>query len=240
MHSEKAKQVKFFYDNLKFPGNYTLSQLENYRYPIENQFLAFLENNLTNAKNVLDLGCGTGLVTNLFALRNKSINFTGIDFSTSIDFAKKFSKSHSIKNIHFEKCDILSYKANKKFDIVLCQGVLHHIPDIDNAVENIKKLVSDDGKIILGLYHPMGKFLKKIIKINYDNNMLYKDQELHPYETAFTKRSVKKLFKNYTVTSTYPKKFASLHGLLHSKNGGLCIYTLQKNPIHKKIKNSTF
>jgi hypothetical protein len=52
------------------------------------------------------------------------------------------------------------------------------------------------GKLILGVYHPWGKLVKKLFNINYKNNILYQDQECHPYETAFTISQVKKLFPN--------------------------------------------
>lgn len=225
---EIATQVKHFYDDINFPGRYSLQQLYNYKELIENPILAYIEKNTKDAKNVLDVGCGTGLIANLLALRNKSLSITGIDFSKSVHYAKEFSDINNINNVNFKKSDILTYKSQTKFDVLICQGVLHHIPDLDNAIKNIDKLIADDGVIILGLYHPMGKVMKKIIKINYRNEILYKDQELHPYEVGYTKKEVKKLFKNFVMVNHYPKRFLNLHSLLTSRNGGLCVYTLRR------------
>ena len=228
LQQKKAKQVKNFYNNINFPGAYTINALLDYGYPIENKFLAFIEKHIKNCNLILDAGCGTGLTTNLFALRNRSSHFVGIDFSSSINYAKTFAAKNSIDNVEFEKQDIIKYNTQNKFDVVVCQGVLHHIPDVSNAVENIVQLLNHDGKIIIGLYHPMGKILKKITKINYKSKILYQDQENHPYETTWTKSKIMEQFKNFNIVDQYPKSFVGLRSLLDSKNGGLCMYVLEK------------
>jgi 2-polyprenyl-3-methyl-5-hydroxy-6-metoxy-1,4-benzoquinol methylase len=228
LQQQLASQVQKFYNNINFPGKYTVDDLLDYGDPIENKFLAFIEKHIQNCDLVLDAGCGTGLTTNLFAVRNDDCNFVGVDFSLSITYAKDFAKKHSIHNVDFKKQDLVKYKSLKKFDAIICQGVLHHIPDINMAIDNMKSLLNDDGKIILGLYHPMGKLLKKIVKINYKSDILYKDQEQHPYETAWTKNDVAQRFPDFTVVDQYPKSFIGLRSFLDSTNGGLCMYVLKK------------
>lgn len=217
-----------------------------YKEPIQNKYLRYIEQQVTSykPKKVLDLGCGTGLVTNLLGIRNKSVEFTGIDFSyNSINFAKNFAEIHHLTNVNFQYENILTYSNQERYDIILCQGVLHHIKDIQQAKENIDLLLNDDGWIILGLYHPAGKVMKKIVTINYKSRLLYHDQENNPYETNWTSKKVEREFSKFEIIKKYPKTLIGLRSLINSRNGGLCMYTLRKKNLNdqllmKKIKES--
>jgi 2-polyprenyl-3-methyl-5-hydroxy-6-metoxy-1,4-benzoquinol methylase len=188
---------------------------------------------MQNGQSVLDIGCGTGLITNLFAQRYHNSQFCAIDFSDAIDYAKHFSKQHSIRNVKFLKQDILTWKTEQTFDVVICQGVLHHIRSYTDAVERIKRLAKPGGMIIVGLYHPWGKILKKIININYGNEILRQDQEQNVYETAFSCRQSQNLFSGFELVASYPTVapvISHVMALINSKSGGLVTY-IWKNSV---------
>ena len=109
--------VKEFYDDLCFPGNYAIDDLQNYGNPIKNQYLELINKEILDGMTILDAGCGTGLISNLFALRNKNCNVTGVDFSNAVDYAEKFANDNNIDNVTFLKEDIATYTTNKKFDL---------------------------------------------------------------------------------------------------------------------------
>lgn len=221
--------IKKFYDLNQFPGSYTIDNLLAYGTPIENKYLSLIEKYIGPNQTVLDAGCGTGLISNLFALRNLSSRFVGVDFANSIDYADKFAKINGIKNVKFIKKDLLKYTNNKKFDMVICQGVLHHIVDYKTALNNLLSLIKPGGRMILGLYHPGGKWLKKFIKINYNSEILYKDQELNPMELSFTKKQLEELIPNWKIVSASPSFLGSLYipAVFNSSNGGLVVYVLE-------------
>lgn len=103
-------------------------------------------------KNVLDAGCGAGM--QFFDYVFSGANVTGIDQSTkSISFIK-------------QQCEQLNYSANLiigdiektnfsdgKFDYVFSIGVLHHTPNILNALKEFKRLTKPNGEIRILLYH---------------------------------------------------------------------------------------
>lgn len=78
--------------------------------------LAYL--NLTNAKTVLDYGCGKGFLVH--ALRNYGVNAIGYDIS---EFAVK--NAHGAAN-----GNIFNTIPKGQFDAVLCIDVLEHIPEV--------------------------------------------------------------------------------------------------------------
>ena len=223
--------VKDFYSCLKFPGTYRLEDIEFYNEYLCNRYLQVYDDAVKNSKRVLDVGCGSGFIINLLAYRNPNVNFYAIDFCDSINYAIEFSRKHNISNITYYKENFLNFASDKKFDTVISNGVLHHIPEYKKAIENIKNLSSRDSKIVIGIYNKYGKIFKKFKKIKYTNYVLEQDQECVPYEQSFSDQEFKKLFPEYNIKSIMPSisnKLVDVVNLLNYKNGGLTLYTIQK------------
>jgi cyclopropane fatty-acyl-phospholipid synthase-like methyltransferase len=224
-------KVKEFYDDLCFPGNYAIDDLQSYGDSIENQYLELINKEILDGMTILDAGCGTGLISNLFALRNKNCNVIGVDFSNAVNYAEKFAKDNNINNVTFLKEDIATYTTNKKFDLIICQGVLHHIPEYQTVLEKLLDRITNNGKMILGLYHPFGRLTKKFVDIDYKSNILYKDQELNPYSLTFTYNQVKKMIPGWKINQCTPKLLNSVSAaaLFNYRNGGLVTYILERD-----------
>ena len=233
-----TQQIKQFYNCIGFPGKYTMDQLLKYGDPVENPYLHIIESQINSNQKILDAGCGTGLTTNLFSIRHPTCEFVGVDFSDSVDWAKSFGKQHSIANAKFIKQDLLDIDFNESFDIVICQGVLHHVPKYETVLSTLKQLVNPGGKLILGLYHPAGKIVKKFLDIDYKSSILFQDQELNPFELSFTFNQVCELTREFDFKQAYPRLLNnfSIPALFNYKNGGLITYIFEKNydKLHQK------
>lgn len=222
--------IKQFYSRNPFPGPYTWNQISNYRYPPDNRYLKIIDNYLHNGQNVLDVGCGTGLITNLFASRYTS-KFTGIDFSDGIDYATQFAVDNQLSNTKFIKQDFFDFSVETKYDIIICQSFITHVPDYQHAVERLKLLLDKDGILLLGVYNSYGKILKKLFNINYKNNRLKLDQESNPFEISFDHQEVLEMCKDLELIAVTPvihKKLIGLSGFINSINGGLTMYVFGK------------
>jgi 2-polyprenyl-3-methyl-5-hydroxy-6-metoxy-1,4-benzoquinol methylase len=217
--------VQEFYNQVNFPGPYQIEQLKS----ISNRYLMLIDNALQNGQTVLDVGCGTGLITNLFALKYPDSQFTAMDFASGIEFGKKFAKDNNITNIQFCRENFLETTINNKYDVVICQGVLHHIPDANQALATLKKLSKNT--LILGLYHPWGKQAKKWFDIDYGNEILRLDQEEHPYETSYTCSQVKRMLPEFNLINSYPSSInivSHIESLFNYRNGGLITYIFER------------
>lgn len=87
---------------------------------------------------ILDFGCAAGHYYNSIKRLNKNISYTGFDVTKEyIDFAKKFFLKN--ENVFFDIQSVfkLNKKYFKKFDIVFCCNVLHHLPSIDLPLKNL-------------------------------------------------------------------------------------------------------
>jgi len=226
-----ASQVQNFYSEIKFPGLYSLDDLNFYRDSIHNNFLSVYNDGVQGCSQVLDVGCGTGFITNLLAIKNSKIKFDAVDFSDSIDYARRFGVKNKIKNVNYFKEDFFNFYSEQKYDCIVCNGVIHHMPDYKIAIEKIKNMIKPNGKLILGVYNSYGKTVKKLVPVKYRSELLRTDQEDVPYEVSFTNDEFLNYFPEFTVNVIYPSisnHFVDMRNLLNYKNGGLTIYNLTK------------
>lgn len=228
IYSTTEDRIREFYSKIRFPGPYTLQDLEFYDKEIINPYLKIYDNAVNGCSSVLDIGCGSGLITNILARRHPNTVFTAIDFSDSIDYAREFTKKNRTKNIIYYKQDFLTWTPTHNYDLIICNGVLHHIPRYTEALDKIKNI---SNRIAIGLYNPYGKMMKKIFPIKYKNEILYLDQEKCPFELSFTNNEVIQMFNDYEAVDIYPSvnnHLVDLFNILNYANGGLTLYFLEK------------
>lgn len=85
---------------------------------------------------VLDVGCGTGIVHDLYP----NLDIFGIDVSSGM--LKHHKGDHwlaSATDIPF---------ADNMFDSVVCRSVLHHIPETEKALSEIKRVLKPNGRFV--------------------------------------------------------------------------------------------
>jgi 2-polyprenyl-3-methyl-5-hydroxy-6-metoxy-1,4-benzoquinol methylase len=170
-----------------------------------------ISKNIKNTESVLDVGCGNGRLIDIIG--NKKINYLGIDNCSKI--IKIAKKNYPEKK--FKTADILDLGSLKElnFDYVFLNAVLHHIPGKKLRIQALKQLknkINKDGKIIITVWNLWNgnskkNFKKLIIKFFFlkllkKNNMDFGDiifpgfkNKSKRYYHAFTKRSLKKIFK---------------------------------------------
>ena len=219
-----SDKVKKFYDKNPFPGPYTAQSIK--AYTGQNRYIAFITKSIMHSRKILDAGCGTGFIVNYLAQTFPTKNFTGVDFADSIDYAVKIKEELNRPNLKFIKADLTKFETDDCFDTIICQGVLHHIPDYIQTLAKLQNMLQGGGKFIIGLYHPWGKILQRLLPNDYATQTLEIDQEQHPYELSFYSRDVKKMFKDYQFVDSHPGIFWNW------RNGGLTTYVFRKETNH--------
>jgi len=194
----------------------------NYRDSVEEQVKAIRSTNaiatypvlpplLGSGVSVLEVGCGTGWLSN-------SMNFyyqarvLGIDFNpVAIARAQKVAREMKLKT-NFQVEDLFLYQPKMPFEVVVSLGVLHHTNNCAAAVQRLcEHFVAPGGHIMVGLYHKYGRqpFLDSFQEMKErgatEAEMLaryrslhsqlkdethlfswFRDQVLHPHETQHT------------------------------------------------------
>ncbi len=125
--------------------------------------------------NLLIAGCGTGIQI-LEASRYSNCEITAIDFSnSSISYAQRKVEEYGMKNITFIEMDLLELpQLNKKFDLIECSGVLHHMKDPEKGLSNLIDALEHRGFLKLGFYSKMAR--QEIIKARE----LIKEKDIKP------------------------------------------------------------
>lgn len=117
------------------------------------QYFDIVQNGLLNPETVvLDLGCGSGRWTKYVAHRVKLVE--AVDPSEAVFAASRLVgkipnvriTQASVSNIPFE---------DESFDFIICLGVLHHIPDTQQALTDLCKKLKPGGHILLYLYYSL-------------------------------------------------------------------------------------
>lgn len=99
---------------------------------------------LKGTERVLDLGCGDGVLTSLFADRLPNGEVIGIDASQGM-IAVALEKER--RNLHFILHDIDNLDFIKEFDLVFSNAALHWVKDHYKLIQNVKKSLRDGGTI---------------------------------------------------------------------------------------------
>ena len=126
-------------------------------------------------KNILDIGCGGGILTEAMALKGATV--TGIDMA---EMSLKVAKMH----LHESKLDIDYQKITAEefaeqhageFDIVTCLEMLEHVPDPASIVNAAASLLKPEGQLFFSTINRNPKaFVLAIVGAEYVLNLLPK------------------------------------------------------------------
>ena len=223
--------VKSFYDERPFPNyddpdsDFTLQQKAE-----RGIFARLLNEQVALGAKVLEVGCGTGQLTNYLGLKWGRTVF-GSDLSlNALRLGQEFKIKNSIENVLFINMNLFrpAFK-QQAFDLVICNGVLHHTSDPFLGFESIARLVKDGGHIIIGLYNRYGRIPTDIRRLLFkalgtrfmfldsrlrDPNLSktrkdawFYDQYRHPHESKHTIDQILEWFKStsFEFTNGIPK-----------------------------------
>jgi len=89
--------------------------------------------------NILDVGCGNGILIELLRKRFPLARIVGVDFSEKV-ISENQSKYTDCEFYHL---DISSKVLEDKFDLVICSEVIEHIEDYLAALRNLRKMAQN-------------------------------------------------------------------------------------------------
>lgn len=108
-------------------------------------------------KALVDVGCGNGVISNLFSQFGS--NVVGLDINFAIVRAAKHFKQN--KKLHFVQGSAFHPPFKKGiFDIVYSTGVLHHTYNTKKAFFSMSDLCKNGGRIYIWLYGDYRGFIK--------------------------------------------------------------------------------
>ena len=186
-------------------------------------------------RKVLELGCGTGYFTKEIIKTGAEI--IAIDISPDlINVAKDNIEASNVK-YRIDNAYSMSFK-DEEFDYVIGSSVLHHL-QIDSAVAEIYRVLKRGGKI--AFTEP--NMLNPQIALQKNIPFLKKIAGDSPYETAFFRRMLRKLFLKTGFREVKIIPFDFLHPALPKPLIGIMSLLgnfLERIPVIKEIAGSLF
>lgn len=205
----KTQDVRAFYEQYSFPGYDDCDSLSTLIDRAQKGVYANLLNKeIRFGARVLDVGCGTGQLVNFLSSGGRCV--IGCDLSyNSLEKGIRFRNQSSLENASFVQADLFDLPFREQsFDVVLCNGVLHHTIDPAMGFRKICAMVRPGGFIVVGLYnsyaripHNTRKAFLYAFRVSYAtlNRMLFRrrahrekelvwfmDQYKHPLESTHT------------------------------------------------------
>ena len=211
--------VKSFYEREPFPnydGHDTLRSLINKSR--RGVYARLLNEAIPYNSTVLDIGCGTGQLANFLGIACRRV--IGADLSVNaLRLAERFRREHGLARVRFVQMNLFRPCFRPaSFDVVLCNGVLHHTADPFAGFETIARLVKPGGHIVIGLYNRYGRLVSNARRLVFrltggrgkwldprlragrldagQSRAWFADQYHHPHESKHTIGEVQRWFRS--------------------------------------------
>jgi SAM-dependent methyltransferase len=162
-HDAVREAVQGFYEQHPYPP--PPSDLESYRRRWEDDgrrradfHLHFPEAAYRGNLQVLVAGCGTSQAAR-HALRRPGSHVVGIDVSAaSLGHTDALKRKHGLSNLELARLPIeRAEELGRSFDLIICTGVLHHLPDPAEGFSALRGALAPDGAIHLMVYGTYGR-----------------------------------------------------------------------------------
>ncbi len=161
-----------------------------------------LINAQSNKGRILDIGAGVGDF--LSVCKNDDWQTVGIEPS---DKAKNIAKSKGVSFVEH-----LSELEDNSFDIITMWHVLEHVPDLENQIKELKRLIKPNGTVIIAVPN-----FNSFDANYYGKYWAAFDVPIHLWH--FSKTAIQKLFvkENLELVNVLPMKFDSFYVSLLSE-----------------------
>ena len=216
--SDIGESVLDFYGDLPFNMWHTAdAEADAIRaHSVVDDIYPVLARELAPGKEVVEIGCGTGWLSNSIA-HHHGCRVTGVDFNPVATARASRVASLLSSGARFATSDIFEFFPERKAEVVVSIGVLHHTRDCHAAITHVVgNVLAPGGAFFLGLYHLHGRapFLEHFAAMRNAGATLdemrgeyarihpavandpvhleswFRDQVLHPHETQHTLEEV--------------------------------------------------
>lgn len=210
--------VKNFYEETPFPNYDDLDSRESLQKKARaGIFARILDDQIPPDALVLEVGCGTGQLTNFLGMNWRRRDIGADLCMNSLRLGKGFRDRFAIVNADFVQMNLFRPPfSDASMDVVISNGVLHHTSDPEGGFRSIAAKVKPGGLILIGLYNWLGRlptlWRRRLIEVFGDNMAKldsrlrgdnlnsgrwaawFRDQYKHPHESKHSMDEVLRWF----------------------------------------------
>jgi ubiquinone/menaquinone biosynthesis C-methylase UbiE len=203
---EKCTPISFVQER------WTYEQKRKFRYDLqdyENESFRFHD---WKGKEVIEIGCGSGIDAMEFARNGAIVTATDIT-DNAVNLTRELSKEAGFPVNVVQTPPLKLPFPDKSFDCAYSFGVLHHIPEVKIKIDEIYRVLRDNGTLLAMLYNKdsllyaysiiyrhgiADKLLMEKGASEADLVSRYSERfEGCPYTKAYTKDEAKEFFSNW-------------------------------------------
>ena len=182
-HSKKPFGTREYFD-----------EVEAKKYFVENHIPEFADFASWQGKHVLEIGCGIG--TDAVNFAKNGAHYTGVDLSDkSLDISRERFKVYGLDGTFLcaNAERLTDYLKERKYDLIYSFGVIHHSPNPDKIIEEVKKLLKPGGTFKMMVY-AKNSWKKAMIDGGYEQ---YEAQKDVPVAFTYTQDEIHKLLPGF-------------------------------------------
>lgn len=160
--------------------------------------------NVSNKSEILEIGCGTGIISLMLAQRNPKAEIFAIDIDeNAVELAKiNFENAPFSKRLNVEKADFTEFKSENLFDLIICNPPYFEANpsekdilarqkialNFEDLIKNVSKFLNETG--FFSVIIPAEDF-EKFHQISIENDLhLKKKIEIFGIEGGTLKRVI--------------------------------------------------
>ena len=165
--TDVTQSIKSFYEETPFPNYEDLDSGLSLRQKAEQGIFArLLDTQIPCGVKILEVGCGTGQLSNFLGMTYGRTVFSADMCLNSLKCGAAFKEKNEINNVAFIQMNLFKpvFKP-ESFDLVICNGVLHHTSYPLGGFQSLAKLVKKNGFMIIGLYNTYGRLSTDIRRL---------------------------------------------------------------------------
>jgi ubiquinone/menaquinone biosynthesis C-methylase UbiE len=152
-------------------------------------------------KKLLEIGCGAGIDLVRFARGGAEV--TGVDLSqTAVELAQKNFSLRNLKgDLRVMNGEALEFPGDA-FDVVYAHGVLQYTADIQQMINEARRVLRPGGEFICMVYNRKGwlKFMSKFFKVELEH-------EDAPVLNTYTIDELKGMLSGFSGVRIVPERF---------------------------------
>ena len=138
----------------RFGGDYEkfFSDYDRFRYAMESHLPACLDGLDLDGKRVLEIGLGQG--ADAESLIRRGARWTGVDLTAeSVERVRTRLTLRDLPFADLRQGSVLDLPfADNSFDLVFSHGVLHHVPEVQQAQKEIHRVLRPGGELVIMMY----------------------------------------------------------------------------------------
>lgn len=158
-----SKKIREFYERMPYPGPVTTLDKEislnaTPEWRQAHFYLTWPAKEQRDDLDILVAGCGTSQAAR-YAVRLPNSRVTAIDISrTSLDHTRDLKNKYKLRNLELHQIGIEEVdQIRRDYDLIVCTGVLHHLPDPDSGLRALRRVLRPQGAMRLMVYARYGR-----------------------------------------------------------------------------------